>query len=111
MTKIIDARTLSCPQPVELTRKALEEAEEVITIVDNEVAQDNVSRLGRSQGCEVTIEPKKDGIYLTLRKAVAGPAKEHVSATGIVLFIASDVLGRGDNQQLGNLLIQSFFHV
>ena len=50
MTKIIDARNLSCPQPVVLTKNALEEVDEVITIVDNEAARDNVSRLGKSQG-------------------------------------------------------------
>ena len=111
MTKIIDARTLSCPQPVVLTKKALEEVDEVVTIVDNEAARDNVSRLAGSQGCEVTIEPKEDGIYLTLRKAESGPAEEErVPATDIVLFIASDILGRGDNQQLGDLLMQSFLH-
>lgn len=113
MAKIIDARNLSCPQPVVLTKKALEEVDEVITIVDNEAARDNVSRLGKSQGCEVTIERKEDGIYLTLRKAGAGagPAKQQCAvATGIVIFIASDVLGRGDNQQLGSLLMQSFLH-
>jgi selenium metabolism protein YedF len=111
MTKTVDARNLSCPQPVVLTKKALEEADEVITIVDNEAARDNVSRLGASQGCEVSIESKKDGIYLTLRKVTAGVVEqEPASATGIVLLVASDVLGRGDNQQLGSLLIQSFLH-
>jgi selenium metabolism protein YedF len=111
MTKIIDARNLSCPQPVVLTKKALEEVAEVITIVDNEAAKDNISRLGRKQGCEVSVEHKQDGIYLTLRKAGAGPAKQQCAVTtGIVLFIASDVLGRGDNQQLGRLLMQSFLH-
>ena len=111
MTKTVDARNLSCPQPVVLTKEALEEADEVLTIVDNEAARDNVSRLGESQGCEVSVEPKDDGIYLTLRKAGAAPAKEEPqSAASIVLFIASDVLGRGDNQQLGSLLMQSFLH-
>ena len=111
MAKIIDARNLSCPQPVVLTKQALEEVDEVITIVDNEAARDNVSRLGKSQGCETTVEQKQDGIYLTLRTAGAGPAKQECAvATGIVLFIASDILGRGDNQQLGSLLMQSFLH-
>jgi len=111
MAKIIDARNLSCPQPVVLTKKALEEVDEVITIVDNEAAQDNVSRLGENQGCEVTVERKEDGIYLTLRTAEVRPAKQQRAVTtGIVLFIASDVLGRGDNQQLGRLLMQSFLH-
>jgi len=110
MVKIVDARTLSCPQPVVLTSKALEEADEVITIVDSEEARENVSRLGKSQGCEVSVEPRGDGIYLTLKKTGAGPAKEERVPTGIVLFIGSDVLGRGDNDQLGSLLMQSFLH-
>ncbi len=111
MTKTVDVRNLSCPQPVVLTRKALEEADEVITIVDNEAARDNVSRLAKSKGCEVTVEAKKGGIYLTLKKTKAGPAEEkQVPATGIVLLIASDILGRGDNRQLGSLLMQSFLH-
>ena len=111
MTRTIDARNLACPQPVMLTMQALEESDEVITIVDNEAARDNVSRLGKSKGCEVNIEAKKDGIYLTLRKAGALSVQvEAKSATGIALLIGSDILGRGDNQQLGNLLMQSFLH-
>jgi len=111
MTKVIDARTLTCPQPVILTREALQEEDEVITIVDNETARDNVSRLGKNQGCQVTVEQKEDGIYLTLTKATAAPAgRESIPATGIVLFVASDVLGRGENQELGSLLMQSFLH-
>ena len=108
MTKIIDARNLSCPQPVVLTKNALEEVDEVVTIVDNEAARDNVSRLGKSQGCEVTVEQKDDGIYLTLKTTGDEPAKQQCAVTtGIVLFIASDVLGR-DDQQLGSYLMQSF---
>lgn len=111
MTKTVDARNLACPQPVMLTKKALEEADDVLTIVDNEAARENVTRLGRSQGYEVSAETKEDGIYLTLRKAGARPTKkQQVSATGIVLFVASDILGRGENQQLGSLLMQSFLH-
>jgi selenium metabolism protein YedF len=108
VTKIIDARNLSCPRPVVLTKNALEEVDEVVTIVDNEAARDNVSRLGKSQGCKVTVEQKDDGIYLTLKTAGDGPAKQQCAFTiGIVLFIASDVLGR-DDQQLGSYLMQSF---
>lgn len=32
-------------------------------------------------------------------------------ARGIVLFIASDILGRGDDTSLGSLLLQKFLHV
>ncbi|MCX5998926.1 MAG: sulfurtransferase-like selenium metabolism protein YedF [Chloroflexi bacterium] len=111
MARVIDARALSCPQPVVLTMKALEETDEVVTIVDNEAARDNVSRLGQHQGCRVTIDHKPDGIYLTLTKAGAMPlAKERPPASSTVLFIASEFLGRGEDQQLGSLLMQKFLH-
>ena len=112
MAKIVDARNLPCPQPVLLTIKAMEEADEVTTIVDNEGALENVSRLGNSRGHEVTVEHKNDGIYLTLVKRGAELAKEAPSsaATGIVLFISSDILGRGENIELGNLLMHSFLN-
>ena len=112
MAKIVDARNLPCPQPVLLTIKALEEEDEVTTIVDNEGALENVSRLGNSRGHEVTVEHKDDGIYLTLVKKGAEPAKEAPSpaTTGIVLFISSDILGRGENTALGNLLMHSFLN-
>jgi TusA-related sulfurtransferase len=99
VTKIIDARNLSCPQPVVLTKNALKEVSEVVTIVDNEAARDNVSRLGKNQGCDVTVEQKDDGIYLTLKTAGDRPAIQPCSgATGIVLFIASDVLLHQDRR-------------
>jgi selenium metabolism protein YedF len=111
MAKIVDARKLSCPQPVILTRKALGEADEVITVVDNEAARENVSRLGDSQGCQVTVGHKDDGIYVTLVKKGVKPVREKRStASGTVVFIASDILGRGDNIVLGNLLMHSFLN-
>lgn len=32
------------------------------------------------------------------------------SVTGTVLFLGSDIIGRGENTALGNLLMQSFLH-
>jgi selenium metabolism protein YedF len=111
MARIVDARTLACPQPVILTKRALEEVDEVTTIVDNETARENVTRLGQSQGYEVMVEEKKDGIYLSLRRAGLKQTKDEVpAATGIVLFISSDILGRGENLELGNLLMHSFLN-
>ena len=110
-TRTVDARTLDCPQPVILTRQALEDADEVVTIVDNVTARENVSRLGRSQGCVVTIEEKEDGTYVTLvRKETREPRDGRRTAEDTVVLIASDVLGRGGNTQLGSLLIHSFLN-
>ena len=111
MARTIDARTLPCPQPVILTRQALAETDNVVTIVDNDIARENVSRFGRSQDCEVTVEEKDDGIYLTLTRKSAAIAEEEPAENGdTVLLISSDVLGRGENSQLGSLLIHSFLN-
>ncbi len=116
MAKTIDARKMPCPEPVMLTAKAIKEDSEVLTIVDNKTAEDNVSEFARSQGFAVSVEEKQDGIYLTLKKMAekpgeeAKPAPAAVTTAGIVVFITSDILGRGENTALGSLLIQSFLH-
>lgn len=111
MAQEIDARNMACPRPVVLTKKALENTNEVTTIVDNDVAKDNVSKLAQSEGCNVAVEQKDDGIYLTLKKQSSSSAKnDSQSTTGTVIFIGSDIIGRGENTALGSLLMQSFLH-
>jgi len=111
MTRVVDARTLPCPQPVILTRQALDEADEVVTIVDNDAARENVSRLGQNQGLEVAVEEREDGTYLTLiRKSAGQPEAQPVTMQDTIILIGSDILGRGGNPQLGSLLIHSFLN-
>jgi selenium metabolism protein YedF len=111
MPKTVDARRLACLHPVILTKKALEEADEVITIVDNETARENVSRLAKSQGCQLSIEKQDDGIYLHLTKKAAGLKEPAVTlpSKSTLLLIASDNMGRGV-EELGNILMRSFIH-
>ncbi|MDD3879197.1 MAG: sulfurtransferase TusA family protein, partial [Syntrophomonas sp.] len=61
MKKTVDARGLTCPQPVVLTKNALEEEEisEVITIVDNKTAFENVSRLAQTLKMECKVDEKE----------------------------------------------------
>ncbi len=68
--KEVDARGLTCPQPVIETGKVLRELEKgtVITIVDNAAARDNVKRLAEGMGCAISIEKKGDDYYLTITK-------------------------------------------
>lgn len=110
MAKIVDARKLSCPQPVILTSEALMEEGRVVTIVDNEAAQQNVYRFAHSLGCEVTVAQRDDGIYLTLVKKKAGSAGAGApAAVSTVLFISSQFLGQG-GESLGSLLMHSFLN-
>jgi selenium metabolism protein YedF len=114
MPKTVDARGLACPQPVILTRAALTDADAVLAIVDNETACQNVTRMAEKVGWTVQAETRADGIYLHIGKARADVAAEvkveAAPATGpLVLVISSETMGRGDDE-LGGILIRSFFH-
>lgn len=65
----IDARGVSCPQPLLMTKKALANNKEGINvIVDNMTARRNVERFMKNSGYKVTIEEKEDDFILSARK-------------------------------------------
>jgi selenium metabolism protein YedF len=116
MSKVVDCRGLSCPQPVIKTKQALEKTARVTIVVDNLAASDNVARFGESQGGKVTIDEKKDGIYITIEKGKQGKHRVKAQSSKIpehgpsVVVIPSDQMGRGE-EELGHILIRSFLHV
>lgn len=66
---IIDARGLSCPQPVIMTQKAMKSgANEYIIIVDNVVSRENVTRFAEHQGYSVKVTNDGDDYKLELTK-------------------------------------------
>ena len=67
--KLIDARGLSCPEPVLLLREAMASKENTYQIiVDNHAAKENTSRYATHQGYGFKVE-EKDGEYtLTFTK-------------------------------------------
>lgn len=65
----VDARGLSCPEPVIRTRQAMKAGIFPSRVfVDTGTSRDNVSRMAQSQGCQVTVEDTGDGFVLTLTK-------------------------------------------
>ncbi len=114
MAKTIDAKGLACPQPVLLTKKALEEENAITVIVDNEPAVANITRLGQAMGCTLHTDKQEDGtfqIHLS-REAGERPAAplDLSCATGpLVIAISSNQMGRG-NDELGYVLMRSFIH-
>jgi selenium metabolism protein YedF len=114
MSKIVDCRGLSCPQPVIETKQALENVDSVTIIVDNTTARDNVARFAKSQGGTVAINEKKDGIYITIEKTRGSTQLKKApttktASTGPVVVIPSDQMGRGQ-EELGHILIRAFLH-
>ncbi len=69
MNKTVDARGLSCPQPVILARKAIDAGQFPIEVlVDSVTSRENVRRMAEKAGCKVTVEANGDEFKLTLRK-------------------------------------------
>ena len=52
----VDARGCSCPQPVLMTKKALEKESACEVLVDNNTAKNNILRFANSQGCKASVE-------------------------------------------------------
>lgn len=71
MNNIIDAKGLSCPQPVILTLKAIKKAknDELIVLVDTETSKENVIRSAESKRWKVAeLEQVDDEYKIILRK-------------------------------------------
>lgn len=109
--KTIDCRGQQCPQPVIQTRQTmLAEPDEVLQVlVDDQVCQDNVSRLAKTLGYTIKIKTEDSVIQLELtpgEQPVASQSK--ASAAGpTIIFIGSDQMGRGD-AKLGQILMKNF---
>ena len=73
MAETVDARGLSCPVPVIKAKAALEAATsgEIVVLVDEEVAKENVCRLARSLGCKTEVSQEAEEFKVTIRRAVA----------------------------------------
>lgn len=69
MEKKIDARGLSCPQPVLLTYKAIDAGNDKITVtVDNPTARENIRRMAEGKKMKVSIAEDGEDIILTISK-------------------------------------------
>lgn len=62
--ELIDARGLSCPEPVVMIKRAMDSKQDSYEmIVDNIAAKENVTRFAAHQGYQVEVETK-DGEYV-----------------------------------------------
>ena len=67
--KLVDARGLSCPQPVILARNAIQAGAFPIEVrVDTTTALENVRRMAERSGMQVQVETVGDEFKLTISK-------------------------------------------
>lgn len=66
---LLDARGLSCPEPVIMIRKAMMSKDASYEIVvDNQTSRENVTRYAEHQGYTVTCTEKDGEITLSMKK-------------------------------------------
>lgn len=122
----IDARGLACPQPVILAKKAIEENEDVIVLVDNAFAVENIRRMAARAAFRVSVADKGNDIReITLTRtgnAGLAPGDDMTPADELscgaspgkergpfVVILSDNRMGRGDDS-LGDILIRGFLH-
>ncbi|MGL4849174.1 MAG: sulfurtransferase-like selenium metabolism protein YedF [Clostridium sp.] len=104
----VDCRGLDCPKPVVETKKYFEAIDKGIGVilVDNEIANTNVTRFAEGAGFIVNSE-LIDGIYeITIEKK---EKKEEVKNDGFSILVTTDKLGEG-NDELGKTLMKSYLY-
>ena len=117
--KKINAVGDSCPIPVIKMKKALEEAEIVEMLVDNEIATQNLEKLAVQKGYHYNLN-KLDVKKYQVIMSQGEIKKENISTADVestfekkeasyVVVIDSDQMGRGD-ERLGRTLLKGFIY-
>ncbi|MBU4345512.1 MAG: sulfurtransferase TusA family protein [Proteobacteria bacterium] len=71
MSTTVDARGLSCPQPVLMTMDEIKKGgdKEIIVLVDSNTSKENVSRAAASKGWQVKeVQPEGEGHKITITR-------------------------------------------
>lgn len=112
----------ACPVPVVKTRKAMETikgAEVVETLVDNEIAVENLKKMAGQMGYQVKDQKLEEGKYSVQIMVTEAEKTEKIqadicdcrptAASDKVVVIRSNVMGEGD-PELGKVLIKGFIY-
>ncbi len=63
----IDARGYSCPEPVLMTKRALEQGRPLVVLVDNETPLENIRRFAANLGYQVEWKELGEDFEVTIR--------------------------------------------
>lgn len=112
----------ACPIPVVKTRKAMETikgSEVVETLVDNEIAVENLKKMAGQMGYQVKDQKLEEGKYSVQIMVTEAEKTEKIqadicdcrptTASDKVVVIRSNVMGEGDSE-LGKVLIKGFIY-
>lgn len=123
MEVFVDARGKACPQPVIMTKKALDSMEsgKVITLVDNEISRDNVAKLAKSMNLKFFVQQKDEGFEISIEKDSTGKVPNNITEDAgkeslnpsakedYVILVSKNILGTG-SEELGKLLLKNYIN-
>ena len=124
MNRIVDAMGDACPIPVVKTKNAIKElgteGGTVETLVDNEIAVQNLTKMANQKGYDVSSEKLGENKYkvcMTVGEGGSEAVQEEEPTACVpdsrkkntVVVISSDAMGNG-NDELGRLLIKGFVY-
>lgn len=115
MKNIINCKGMNCPLPVVNTKKYFDTIESGVstTIVDNEVAKNNIVKFAEKNEFQFEVEEKEGLYHITITKGEGNHAKEVITASNpekneaFTIVISSDKLGNGEDE-LGIALMKSY---
>lgn len=123
----IDARKLNCPQPLILTKNALEEGQnEILVLIDTDTAKQNIVKYCSKMGYNTELTEQDGHTVIKINKALSDSSQttatskelSDASETKIILqesdnkkvyFIGTNILGSG-SEDLGKLLMKGFIY-
>ncbi|MGG5333352.1 sulfurtransferase-like selenium metabolism protein YedF [Enterococcus sp. AZ163] len=113
----IDAIGKACPLPVIETKKALKEHEAVETLVDNEIATQNLKKMADQLGYIYQMEPDKDNYRVKISKGNGDAvdteeikeSPEIVTNEDYIVVVDTNIMGRGSDE-LGKNLLKMFIY-
>ncbi len=113
----IDNRGLNCPEPLVRTKKAMEEGKEIISIVDNKIALENILRYANAKSLQAHWEEKDGDYHISVSGELSSTEKDDLAdfpqcsapETRQTYLITSDEFGRG-SEELGKLLMRNLIY-
>lgn len=115
----VNAMGDNCPIPVIKTKKAMQALtgpETIEVLVDNEIAVQNVTKLAKEQGGEVSSEKLGEKEYKVTIQMQGAPAAADAEVVctpdqkgDLIVVVSSDRMGSG-NDELGKVLIKGFIY-
>ncbi|MEO1771460.1 sulfurtransferase-like selenium metabolism protein YedF [Candidatus Enterococcus ferrettii] len=113
----IDAIGKACPLPVIETKKALKEHEAVETLVDNEIATQNLKKMADQLGYIYQMEPDNDNYRVKISKGNGEAvdteeikeSPEIVANEDYIVVVDTNIMGRGSDE-LGKNLLKMFIY-